>query len=223
MKNEMWLIWKNEESRRRFKIGILTYDNNNYKFKYVDPELNDAKKNGFDFYPGFDEMNKEYVSNELFPNIDTRLPNVSRPDYLSILNSYNLDLSSSKFEILKATKGRLITDNFEFVPSFDKNKIEFDVAGTSHYDYQSYKELIKVNDNIILEPEPDNLYDRFAIKVMYQINNKNVKLGYVPRYYSKELTNLLNNHINYSAMVQKVNIDSSFDDDVSVFVKIIFE
>ena len=50
MNNEMWLIWKNPKTRRRYKIGVLTYNKQQYIFKYVNPELNDARKNGFEFF-----------------------------------------------------------------------------------------------------------------------------------------------------------------------------
>lgn len=124
MTNKLWLIWKKPKERRIFIIGELTYENNEYKFKYIDSELDNAKKNGLDFFPGFNDIKKEYVSNtELFPNIETRLPNTSRPEYSKVLDLYNLDSNSSKMEILEKTKGRLLTDNFEFVSAFDKNKI----------------------------------------------------------------------------------------------------
>lgn len=81
MTNKLWLIWKKPKERRIFIIGELTYENNEYKFKYIDSELDNAKKNGLDFFPGFNGIKKEYVSNtELFPNIETRLPNTSRPE-----------------------------------------------------------------------------------------------------------------------------------------------
>ena len=51
---------------------------------------------------------------------------------MEILNSYNLTQNSTKLEILEATKGRLLTDNYEFVPAFDIGKVEFDVAGTRY-------------------------------------------------------------------------------------------
>lgn len=70
-------------------------------------------------------------------------------------------------EILKATKGRLVTDNYEFVLPFDFNKVEFDVAGTRHCsDVNSYKDLINVNDKLLLELQPTNEYDENAIKVI---------------------------------------------------------
>ena len=33
MNNEMWLIWKHPKTRRRYKIGILTYNDDKYVFK----------------------------------------------------------------------------------------------------------------------------------------------------------------------------------------------
>lgn len=103
----------------------------------------------------------------LFPNIETRLPNKSRPEYLEILNLYDLDVNSSKMEILERTKGRLLTDNFEFVPVFDKNKIEFEIAGTSHSDdIKNNKDIFEVNDDLFLERDYNNEYDKYAINVI---------------------------------------------------------
>lgn len=125
MTDKLWLIWKKPKERKIFIIGELTYENSEYKFKYIDSEMDDARKNGLDFFPGFNDIKKEYVSNtDLFPNIETRLPNTSRLDYLKILNLYDLDSNSSKMKILEKTKGRLLTDNFEFVSVFDKKKID---------------------------------------------------------------------------------------------------
>lgn len=143
MKNEMWLIWKHPETRRSYKVGILKYENGIYAFRYANEELNDAIESGFSYFPGFENIHEVYTSDELFANIETRLPNTGRADYLEILNSYNLEKDSSKLEILKATKGRLLTDNYEFVPSFDAYKVEFDVAGTRHCpDVAKCKEFI---------------------------------------------------------------------------------
>ena len=152
------------------------------------------------------------------------MPSPARADYLSILNSYNLEIDSSKFDILKATKGRLITDNYEFVPVFDKNKIEFDVAGTRHCDdIKRYNDLICINDQLLLELDSDNKYDKNAIKVILKKNGETYHLGYVPRYYTAELTELLKNNVQYSAMVQSLNFESKIiDENITVYVKLIF-
>ncbi len=223
MKDELWLIWKEPITRRRYKIGTLYRENNIYKFNYITPELNDAKKEGFKYFPGFEDLTKAYKSKNLFPNILTRLPNVTRPDYLEILNRYNLEKDSDNFEILKATRGRTITDNYEFVPAFDSRKIEFDVAGTSHCkDINECKEYLKINKKLYLEPEPTNIKDENAIKIIFREKDKQFQLGYVPRYYSKELLEKLNQGVEYSAMIQSLNLESQLsDENITANVKLI--
>ena len=90
MTNKLWLIWKEPISRRRFTIGLLEKNEMGFFFIYLNPELDEARKNGFSFFPGFDDLNKKYFSSDLFVNISTRLPNRKRPDYLEILNSYEI-------------------------------------------------------------------------------------------------------------------------------------
>ena len=225
MNNELWLIWKEPLSHRRFKIGILIKLNDGYEFSYVDPELGEARKVGFNFFPGFNDLSKTYKNNELFINIASRLPNKGRIDYLEILNSYNLDKESSDFDILKATRGRTLTDNYEFVPAFDLNKIEFDVAGTRQCkDINKCKDFLKINRVLYLEPEPNNKNDENAVKVVLKENGKLYHLGYVPRYYSKELLNELNKGAKYSAMIQNLKFNSPFsDENIVVNVKLIFD
>ena len=225
MNNELWLIWKEPLSHRRFKIGVLIKLNDGYEFSYVDPELGEARKVGFNFFPGFNDLSKTYKNNELFINIASRLPNKGRIDYLEILNSYNLDKESSDFDILKATRGRTLTDNYEFVPAFDLNKIELDVAGTRHCkDINKCKDFLKINRVLYLEPEPNNKNDENAVKVVLKENGKLYHLGYVPRYYSKELLNELNKGAKYSAMIQNLKFNSPFsDENIVANVKLIFD
>ena len=225
MNNELWLIWKEPLSHKRFKIGILIKLNDGYEFSYVDPELGEARKVGFNFFPGFNDLSKTYKNNELFINIASRLPNKGRIDYLEILNSYNLDKESSDFDILKATRGRTLTDNYEFVPAFDLNKIEFDVAVTRHCkDINKCKDFLKINRVLYLEPEPNNKNDENAVKVVLKENGKLYHLGYVPRYYSKELLNELNKGAKYSAMIQNLKFNSPFsDENIVANVKLIFD
>lgn len=225
MKRDMWLIWKHADTRRRYKIGVLSYNDNKYIFKYINPELDSAISVGFKYFPGFEDIYKVYESEKLFANIETRLPNPRRADYLEILNLYNLEKDSSELDILRATKGRLLTDNYEFVPAFDSNKVEFDVAGTRHCaDVLKCKDIIEVNDKLLLELEPDNKFDSKAIKVIMPKNGNNYHLGYVPRYYSKELAELLENKVDYSAMIQGLNFESEInDEDITAFVKLIFD
>ena len=223
MKEELWLIWKDPTSRRRYKIGSLIKENNRYSFTYVNPELDDARTVGFKYFPGFEDLKKSYESDTLFTNILTRLPNETRPDYLEILNCYNLEKDSDDFDILKATRGRTLTDNYEFVPAFDPSKIEFDVAWTSHCsDVEECKNYLKVNKKLYLDPEPENLKDPNAIRIIFKENDKSYHLGYVPRYYCKELLVELKKGTQYSAMIQSLNLESQLsDENITANVKLI--
>lgn len=225
MKDELWLIWKEPISRRRYKVGALVKESSKYKFYYVNPELNDAKEVGFNYFPGFEDTSKIYENEKLFINIATRLPNPARPDYLEILNCYNLERDSDNFEILKATRGRIVTDNYEFVSAFDPNRVEFDVAGTNYCkDVEECKKYLKINDKLYLEHELNNEKDNHAIKVIYERNGNKYHLGYVPRYYSKEILNELNKGTEYSAMIQSLNLDSQLSDEkITAKVKLILD
>ena len=225
MTNKLWLIWKEPISRRRFTIGLLEKNEKGFFFSYLNPELDEARKNGFLFFPGFDDLNKKYFSSDLFVNISTRLPNRKRPDYLEILNSYDLDSTSTNFEILKATKGRLLTDNYEFVSIFNLNKIEFDVAGMRHAkDLSQCQNDLKENSSLLLEKEKDNLQDEYAIRILFQKGQKKYHIGYVPRYYSKPLSEALDQSISYSAMIEKIRIDRILNEDnIVIEVKLIFQ
>lgn len=225
IREQLLLIWKDPISRQRYVIGRLTNYDAYYQFEYVNPQLDDAIKNGFTYYPGFQDLEKVYKSEDLFDNILTRLPNKSRNDYLEIMNSYNLSANSGDFEILKKTKGRLLTDDYEFVLDFNPNKIEFDIAGTRYSkDIQKCKDKLHVNDRLYLESEPDNEKDLNAIKVIFKYVKNSYVLGYVPRYYSEQLKKYLDEGVNYSAMIQNINFDSSiFDENVTASVKILFE
>lgn len=224
MNNKLLLIWKEPKSRRRYVIGILSNEEDRYYFNYVDPELNDAKLVGFSYFPGFPDVNFEYTSNQLFANIKTRLPNEKRTDYLDIMNSYDIKANAPDMEILMKTRGRLVTDNFEFVMPFDKDELDFEIAGTSHSeDLKKCKNNIKVNSKLYLEMEPENISDKYAIAVVYKECDQNYTLGYVPRYYSKDLTEALKEAKNYSALVKATNFGSPMsDEDITTNVKLIF-
>jgi len=222
----LWLIWKNPTTRRRYKVGVLSYVDGKYTFCYCNPELDDARKDGFASFPGFPEMDeKGKTSSTLFDSIAARLPNKKRPDYMDLLNSYDLSTDADDLEILRATRGRLNTDNFEFVPEFNKTKIEFDLAGTSHSDgLTKLQDKINENDDLFLLPEPENEFDENAVRVLYPgEDGEKIPIGYVPRYYARQIKEILASQDAYSAMVKRIRANSRFpDENILVSVKIIF-
>ena len=90
-------------------------------------------------------------------------------------------------------------------------------------DVQKCKNLIRVNDKLELEMQPNNKYDTNAIKIIFVNQNHRYHLGYVPRYYTKELTELLKEGYKYSAQIESLNFESVFnDEDITACVKLIF-
>lgn len=231
---KLWLIWRSEKSsqRSRFRIGTLSWnpEEDVYTFQYDSGnDLVLAKEAGFSFFPGFEDLEKKYTyKNELFPNIAARLPKVERDDYLDVLNRYNLNMSDGQFTVLSATKGRQITDNFEFVPVFDENKIEFDVAGVNHRNIEEIEESAREGyltngAKLMLEHEEDNEYDANAVRVILPTGKKNIFLGYVPRYYSEQLLKKIKSDIEYSAVIAKVDMSSKIrDEKISALVRLMF-
>ena len=69
-----------------------------------------------------------------------------------------------------------------------------------------------------------NKYDKNSIKVILNKQGNKYHLGYVPRYYSTELTDLLKSSIEYSAMIQSLSFESEINDEViNIFIKLIFK
>ncbi|MEG0073440.1 MAG: HIRAN domain-containing protein [Clostridia bacterium] len=223
MKKELWLIWKEPTSRKRHVVGTLIKHNTNYTFKYNLNEVEEAKKNGFDYFPGFNDVKKIYQGEKLFTNIIARLPNVNREDYVAILESYNLTKENDAIEILEKTKGRLLTDTFEFVPVFNETNIEFEIAATRYsQDIKKCINLLKVGDNVILELEKNNQYDKNAVIIFIDKNNNKHKLGYVPNYYAEYIATALKKEKHeYTAKIINLKENSLINDE-QITVKLDF-
>lgn len=237
--SELWLVWRVDDldakDRRRFRVGILRKNDSADEYTFLYDYSHDflaAVEAGFDCYPGFNDTNKDkkYVSNgQLFSNIASRLPKPERDDYLDLLNRYGLSKDDDEFTQLSITRGRQVTDNFEFVPAFSEDKIEFDVAGVAHRKEEELKKCIKSGvlmngAKLRLELEPDNNYDKNAIRILLPAKEGDVLIGYVPRYYSKELTETIKKGTKYSAIVTRVDLGSALrDEKISAKIRLLFE
>lgn len=67
--------------------------------------------------------------------------------------------------------------------------VEFHIAGWQYNEGDIAMPSLKVGQYVILRPEPGNVYDSQAIEI---VSSEGLKLGYVPRTLSSEITKRLN-------------------------------
>ncbi|MBS6600645.1 MAG: HIRAN domain-containing protein [Clostridium sp.] len=209
----IYLVWKEPKSRKQFRIGILSR-NGKYQFKYGF-EINDALKEGFSLLIAFDDINKTYENDKLFPTFSSRIPDKRRKDINLILNKYGLK-EYDEYQLLKKSGGSLPIDDLLFIdPILDNSEtpIEriFFVAGQRHYLGCNGEECIRAlnlheNQELLLELEPENKYDKDAIKI---ITKDKDLIGYIPRYYNKELLCLIEKGAKYTLKVHEFNKDKN--------------
>ncbi len=223
-KDYVYLIWKEPISRRQYTIAKLS-KNGKYEFEY-DFEINDAIKKGFEPLIAFPDITKKYTNNKLFTSFSSRIPDRRRKNIDEILNKYGLN-EYNEYEILKRSGGRLPIDNFEFIDPIiinEENPIEreFYIAGPRHYlgcDSNQYKKSLNVSigEKLSLTLHPENQYDSNAIKI-----NKldNTLLGYIPRYYNKELLGLLNLNWKYELSIIEINKNNNCNECLKVRLKL---
>ena len=193
MNNSIYVIWKSPQKRRNYVVGEIER-NGGYSFKYG-ADLEEAKEEGFQLFLPFQEEEKIYLSKMLFPIFSTRLPDKKRPDIEKILRKYDLK-EYDDFELLKCG-AELPTDDLKFVEKIDESKAlgsRFYVAGARHYvdceerDCGTSK-LVEsdLKKRVEFVREFDNIEDSEAI----QIQMRGETLGYVPRYYTNVINEML--------------------------------
>ena len=222
-KDYLYLIWKSETTRRQYTVGQLT-KNGQYEFQYT-KEIDEALEVGFVPLVAFPDLKKTYYNEKLFPAFSSRLPDRKRRDINKILEKYSLD-EYDAYLLLKRSGAKLPIDNLLFVDpvldldsSFRRN---FLIAGPRHYlgcegEYCEKSLKITKGDEVFLEKESNNTADDNAIKIY---SGEKELLGYVPRYYSKEFTKIINEGRSIRAYVSSVNQNRRCDECIYVTIEV---
>lgn len=220
----IYLIWKDYRTRKRFIVGELS-KNGKYEFRYKLKEIKDAIENGFEPLIAFPDINVVYENNDIFPAFSSRLPDKRRKDLKEILAKYNLE-KYDPFELLKKSGGKLPTDSLEFIdPIFleeDHIEKEFYIAGVRYYDHcngegKSEKFDIEINENLIFEKDTNNNHDKYAVKVL---NGKNKIIGYVPIFFSKEISEAIDNSRKIKCVVTNKDCSNICEECIKVKLNI---
>ena len=223
-KDFIYLIWKETNTRRNYIVGQLS-KNGQYEFSYGH-EVEEAIKEGFELLIPFDDINRIYKSDTLFPAFSSRLPDKKRRGIEKILSKYDLQ-EYDEYILLKRSGARLPIDNLEFIdPIFEEfnGKIErtLYMAGVRHQMLCKGEDCnkaldLQINDNLELELNPENKHDKYAIKI---VDPKGNSVGYLPRYYSESLTNLLKQGANYKCTVLEVNKENECRECIKVKLEV---
>lgn len=200
----LYVVWQDMESRNQFVIGTLIR-NGHYEFSYGE-ECRQAQEYGFGPLVSFPDLQKTYQEDTLFPAFACRLPDPRRRDIQEILKKYGMT-EYDGFELLKRSGARLPTDTISFVePVFDEDPLvdrDFFVAGVRHYlpcagKNCSTVSLLAAGTELGLLCEPANPHDPNAIQLLAP---DGVRIGYLPRCYSKTISKRLNAGVAYRCRV----------------------
>ena len=219
----LYLIWKAERSRLQYIIGELT-KNGQFEFQYSE-EVHSAIADGFSPLLCFPDLDKVYKADRLFTIFTSRLPDRKRKNIQDILEKYGLE-EYDDYLLLKRSGARLPIDNLEFIDpilNFDKNVTRiFYIAGVQHYldcDGEDCTQAMKVTrgDEVFLRKEPENNYDQNAVQLLDISGNV---LGYIPRYYSKGVTEILNREKKIVCHIYNVDKNKNCNECIKVIMEI---
>lgn len=206
---ELLLIWQNRRTGRFAKVGVLSVSSTGFVFGYAD----DAKADP-DFFPldEFPRLEDEYSSSSMPPFFANRIMSSARGSYDAYLNWLGLDQGSPDLpvEILVRTGAGRATDTFHVVekPIRDAEEFisRFFVSGVRHQ--PGTPELLAVmsdGDRLILEPEPDNVKNPDAHRVL-RLHGEPV--GRIPDWLCGEIAELSARGWRFKATAEKISPDA---------------
>lgn len=180
----IYLAWRKGRGSRRTIVGVIQKNSTDgVRFHYIKKGVETAMKEGFSPYINFPDVDKVYSENvlEIFGQ---RLIKTERADIQRYYDFWDIDpkFKDDKFYLLAYTQGMLSNDNFEFLADFNPIKdLSFvsEICGLTHSYIESGS--LNVGDFLFYELEPNNSFDRFAVKV----KKGDLVLGYVKAVHSR--------------------------------------
>lgn len=174
------LVWRPGKGSRRIPIGTIRKNvSDGVRFQYNKEGVEEAKKLGFIHYEGFPDTDSEKIYDENVIDIfGQRLIKSERVDLKDFYDFWDIDIKkrNHKFYMLAFTQGLLPTDNFEFLADFNPvDDLSFVTEITNLNEAQISSDLISIGDVLRYELEPDNPFDKMAVKVF----KGNLYLGHI--------------------------------------------
>jgi len=199
MSNCLYVAWRAEDSAGGHwgPVGRLEYNGSRYRFVYT---RGAQTLPGFYPFPGMDDLDTVYDSDELFPLFANRLLARSRPEYEAYLTWGGFDPSDhpDPIAILGVTEGRRATDSIEVFccPQPDDEGCyisKFFLHGVRLAPPEALEWIanLQPGKSLDLVVDPSNQYDRHAVAVFASTGQECMRIGYVPRYLARDVGQLL--------------------------------
>ncbi len=209
----LFVAYQDTESRAWTPVARLTHDGQMYHFAYTRGAKNIS---GFVPFGRMNELDAEYVSEQIFPLFANRLLPKSRPEYKDYLNWLGLaDVRHDALEELARTGGLRATDSLELIPcpeptSSNQYEVYFFCRGLRHLPSESQARSLSLatGEKLYLMQDIQNSSDGMAL--LLRTDDPVTVVGYVPRYYSAEFSRLIS-LVGVDALkvtVEKVNADA---------------
>lgn len=179
----IYLAWRKGAGFPRIIIGVMKRNAAGVTFSYIKEGLEEAKKDGFITYTDFPDENKVYTEGVL-DIFGLRLNKSEREDIQRYYDYWEIDpkLKDDKYYLLAHTQGLLPTDNFEFLADYNPVKdLSFTTELCGLTKLQLSRDTLNEGDILTWVKEPDNCYDKFAVKVY----KGDTFVGYIKKIHSR--------------------------------------
>lgn len=209
----LFVAWRSGEEAEWGPVGRLEFDGKLYRFCYV---RGARTLSGFRPFPGMDDLEQVYESEELFPLFANRLLSKARREYDDFLRWGGFDPNNppDPIAILGVTEGIRQTDAIEVfpcpIPDMEGCYLnKFFLHGIRWMGPAAIDRISRLNPEEVLFVEPDvqNLADPNAVGVF---TPDGAKIGYVPRYFAHDVRKLLSGCGGdfIDLFVERVNLDA---------------
>lgn len=190
----LFIAWQDAKSRQWAPVGRLTHENDHYRFVYTRGAEEFA-----DFQPfgQMQDLRKAYKSQKLFPIFANRVLAKNRPEYRDYLKW--LGMSEAQYDALEElarTGGLRATDSLELFPCPEPTagksyEMYFFCRGLRHMhtENQERARQLQPGERLYLMQDLQNTHDSMAL--LMRTGDPITLVGYAPRYYSAEFTQLI--------------------------------
>lgn len=209
--DSLYVGWQNEDTREWVPVAKLSKSEDAYTLQYT----RGAKRSkSFVGLGRMGDLDKTYLSKELFPFFKNRLISRSRPEYSDYLRWLGLQsLDDDPMTMLAVTGGVRATDSLELIPSprqdGDRLVMDFFPRGVNYLpgDVLKIIDRLAAGTRLYLMKDVQNEHDLNAFAL--RIDEPRVMIGYFARYYCRGLSRLLEQHgSDVRVHIKQVNEDA---------------